>query len=66
MRVRWAGAILLLLAVLVGGFLAVRSFGLRQGWWYSLLPINEVSSCIHAAWDWIAGLFVRLLTWLRR
>lgn len=66
MRVRWVGAILLLLAVLAGGFLVVRSFGLRQGWWHSLLPTNEVSAGIHAAWDWIVRLFVRLVTWLRR
>jgi cytoskeletal protein RodZ len=65
MRVRWAGAILLLLAVVAGGFLAARSFGLRQGWWHSLLPTNEVSTRIHAAWDWIARLFERVLTWLR-
>ena len=65
MRLRWGGAVLLLLAVVAGGFLAVRSFGLHQGWWHTLLPTNEVSTGIHAAWNWIARLFVRVLTWLR-
>jgi len=40
MRLRWAGAIILLLLVAAGFFLAVRYFGLRAGWWTTLLPIN--------------------------
>src|ERR1700733_2478578 len=38
LRLRWAGAILLLLIVAVAGFLAVRYVGLRSGWWSKLLP----------------------------
>ena len=40
MRLRWAGAIILLLIVTVGCFVAVRYFGLRAGWWPALLPLK--------------------------
>ncbi len=53
MRLRWVGAILLLLAVAAAAFLTVRYFGLRAGWWSSLmpsslLPIHDVSAKAHA------------------
>jgi len=38
MRLRWAGAVLLLMAVLVGGFFSIRYYGVRSGWWSTLLP----------------------------
>jgi cytoskeletal protein RodZ len=65
-RLRWIGAILLLLAVAAGGFLALRYYGLRQGWWPTLLPTHEISTALHSAWHWFADLFARILTWLRR
>jgi len=40
MRLRWLGATLLFLVVVAGVFLAVRYFGLRAGWWHSLLPLK--------------------------
>ena len=43
LRMRWAGAIVLLLAVSVGGFFTVRYFGVRAGWWSTLLPVHVVS-----------------------
>ena len=39
-RLRWVGAILLLLVGIAGVFLAVRYFGMREGWWTTLLPMN--------------------------
>ncbi|HKF50346.1 MAG TPA: helix-turn-helix domain-containing protein [Terracidiphilus sp.] len=39
-RLRWAGAILLMLAVAFLGFLAVRFYGVRAGWWHTLLPFD--------------------------
>jgi cytoskeletal protein RodZ len=39
-RLRWIGAILLLLVVAAGMALAVRYFGLRAGWWPTLLPLR--------------------------
>jgi cytoskeletal protein RodZ len=40
MRLRWLGATLLFLVVAAGAFLAVRYYGLRVGWWPSLLPLK--------------------------
>ena len=37
-RLRWVGAILLLLTLGAATFIAVRYFGLRAGWWSTLLP----------------------------
>jgi len=39
-RLRWIGVILLLLVAAAGAALAVRYFGLRAGWWPTLLPMN--------------------------
>jgi cytoskeleton protein RodZ len=64
-RLRWIGAILLLLAVTAGGYLAFRYYGLRQNWWSTLLPVREVSAALHGAWDWTSNLFARALGWLR-
>src|SRR5581483_5640173 len=38
LRMRWAGAVVLLVAVSVLGFFAVRYYGVRSHWWPSLLP----------------------------
>jgi cytoskeletal protein RodZ len=38
---RWVGVILLLVVGMVGVFLAVRYFGLRYGWWTTLLPMKR-------------------------
>ncbi len=48
MRLRWAGAIVLMLAAVVAGFLTVRYFGVRAGWWSTLLPVQSVSAKTHA------------------
>jgi cytoskeletal protein RodZ len=37
-RLRWLGAALLLAAVFAGAFLAVRYYGVRAGWWSTILP----------------------------
>jgi cytoskeleton protein RodZ len=48
MRLRWAGAIVLLVAAAVAGFFTVRYFGIRAGWWSTLLPMQSVSAKTHA------------------
>lgn len=48
MRLRWAGAIVLLVAAAVAGFFTVRYFGIRAGWWSTLLPLQTVSAKTHA------------------
>jgi len=47
-RLRWVGAVLLLLAAVLGAFLTVRYFGLRAGWWSTLLPVHGASAKAHA------------------
>jgi hypothetical protein len=39
-RLRWIGVILLVLVVAMGACLAVRYYGLRAGWWPTLLPMR--------------------------
>lgn len=46
-RLRWIGAVLLFLAVAVSAFLCVRYYGLRVGWWHSLLPMHKAAVAIH-------------------
>jgi len=65
-RLRWIGAVLMLLAVIAGGFLAFRYYGLRQNWWSTLLPMHEGSAASHGTWDRISHPFARFLGWLRR
>ncbi len=48
-RLRWVGAILLLIVVALAGFLTIRYFGVRAGWWHTLLPIPGAGSVAHAA-----------------
>ena len=64
-RLRWIGAILLFLAVVAAGFLAVRYYGLRLGWWTTLLPAQILSAGLHSVWGWVSNLFEHLLAWLR-
>jgi transcriptional regulator with XRE-family HTH domain len=45
-RLRCIGAILLLLVVAAGVWLAVRYYGLRVGWWPTLLPTHQPT--VHA------------------
>ena len=47
-RLRWAGAILLLLLVGAAGYLTVRYFGVRAGWWHTLLPVENASTKVQA------------------
>jgi cytoskeletal protein RodZ len=65
-RLRWIGALLMLLAVAAGAFLAFRYYGLREGWWSTLLPMREISAAFDGAWNWTVHHFQRFLTWLRR
>jgi cytoskeletal protein RodZ len=40
-RLKWAGALLLLVVVGAATFFAVRYYGFRSGWWPSVLPGKE-------------------------
>jgi cytoskeletal protein RodZ len=60
-RKRWAGALLLLATVLAAVFLTFRYYGLRAGWWSTLLPFHDLGmrlhSCLFSAHDWLARRF---------
>jgi cytoskeleton protein RodZ len=47
-RLRWAGAIVLMAVAVVTAFFTVRYFGVRAGWWDSMLPLHTVSAKAHA------------------
>jgi cytoskeletal protein RodZ len=63
-RMRWIGAILLLLLVAAGGYFTLRYLGLRAGWWSTPRPVREVSAAVHAALTWLHALFVRVVAWI--
>jgi cytoskeletal protein RodZ len=48
-RLRWLGAILLLLVVAAAAYLTFRYYGLRAGWWSTLLPLHEARAAFHSA-----------------
>lgn len=59
MRLRWAGAIVLMVVAMAAAFVTVRYFGLRAGWWDSLMPLHAVSAKTHAMFVHGIGLFSR-------
>jgi cytoskeletal protein RodZ len=61
-RLRWIGAILLLLVVVAAAYLAVRYYGLRVGWWNTLLPLEQVRAAMHSVFASIHGLIKRVFS----
>lgn len=59
-RLKWAGALLLLLIVGIAVFFAVRYFGFRSGWWPTVVPGRE------AAYNALPSLSMWLQTGLGR
>ena len=57
LRMRWIGAMVLVALVAVAGFFSVRYFGLRAGWWPTLLP-TKAASAAHS-------LFVYVCAWVQ-
>ena len=57
MRLRWIGAGLLLIVVGVAAFFTLRYFGVREGWWHTVLPGHRVSGAfLHAAQSTVRAL----------
>ena len=60
-RMRWLGAGLLLLAAAAGGYMAIRYYGIRAGWWSTFLPASHLFSHAHAAFlcagSWLGHFF---------
>jgi cytoskeletal protein RodZ len=48
-RLRWAGAVLLMIAVVAAGYLTFRYYGVRAGWWPTLLPLTGFKAMMHSA-----------------
>lgn len=65
-RLRWLGAILLVLVVSAGAYLTVRYFGMKAGWWPTLLPTGEFSTALHRFTSWTYALYQRAVAWLGR
>ena len=61
-RLRWIGAIVLLFAVAAAAFLTVRYYGVREGWWRTMLPINGVSMAFRGAWSSTRGVVSHMLS----
>ncbi len=61
-RLRWIGAIVLAIVVSIAAFFTVRYYGVRAGWWSSLLPIG--GAAVHSAASLTHGAAVRILTWV--
>ncbi|MGH9599711.1 MAG: helix-turn-helix domain-containing protein [Terracidiphilus sp.] len=64
-RMRWIGALLLLIVVAVLGWLTVRYAGFRAGWWPTVLPAHGLSGAFHAAWAGIYSLLAHVFAWLK-
>jgi cytoskeletal protein RodZ len=62
-RLRWLGAVLLLLVVAFAGYLTWRYYGLRAGWWPTFLPIHEAQAALYAFFSSVHALFERILAW---
>lgn len=48
LRLRWVGAVVLVALVAALGFLTVRYYGVRAGWWSSLVPLPGKASAVVA------------------
>jgi len=61
-RMRWIGAIVLAVIVAIGAFVTVRYYGVRAGWWTSLMPAgnHQIDSVISSTESVVA----RILTWV--
>jgi cytoskeleton protein RodZ len=61
LRLRWLGAMVLLLAVGIAAFLMVRYYGVRAGWWTTVLPPNPALSKVQELYastrTWVVNLF---------
>lgn len=48
-RLRWLGAVSLFVVVALLGFLAIRYYGMRAGWWHAVLIPSRAGSTLHTA-----------------
>jgi cytoskeletal protein RodZ len=50
-RIKWVGVLVLLAIVALFGFIVIRFYGLKAGWWPTLIPSNHVGLSVHAWYD---------------
>jgi cytoskeletal protein RodZ len=50
-RIKWVGVLVLLAIVALFGFIVIRFYGLKAGWWPTLIPSNHVGPSVHAWYD---------------
>jgi cytoskeleton protein RodZ len=62
-RLRWVGAILLVLLVAAGVYVMTRYYGLRSGWWSRLLPMEEITTLAHRLLSLAQALLARIIAW---
>jgi len=48
LRMRWIGAIVLVLVMAAASYLTVRYYGVKAGWWSTVLPLHTVTAKAHA------------------
>jgi len=60
MRLRWIGALVLLLVVTAAAFFTVRYLGVHEGWWHSVVPGHKVSMALGLLGTWRRPLAVRI------
>jgi cytoskeleton protein RodZ len=65
-RLRWAGAILLLLVVAAAAYLTLRFYGLRAGWWPTLLPTQQTHAVVHSITSIGHAILHRIYSWFSR
>lgn len=59
LRLRWLGALILLIAAALATFFAVRYYGVRAGWWSSVMPGHAMSAAVHPVHTFFGRLLVR-------
>ena len=61
-RLRWTGAVLLLIVVASAFYLTFRYYGVRAGWWPTLLPLSGLKAVMHSASSGLHSAMTRVLT----
>ena len=64
-RLRWAGALVLLLAVSLAAFFTLRFFGLRAGWWSAMLPGHKLGLIADQIAHATRAVFAHVTAWFR-
>jgi cytoskeletal protein RodZ len=61
-RLRWAGALLLMITVAAAFYLTFRYYGVRAGWWPTLLPLSGLNAVMHSTSSGLHSAVTRVLT----